>query len=308
MNLAFAGTPDIAAVILEALLKSPQHRVRHVYTRPDRPAGRGRKTRPSPVKQVAGQFAIPVRQPATRGELEQDTGLAGIDAFIVVAYGLILPALVLSRPRHGCINVHFSLLPRWRGAAPVQRAIQAGDAETGISIMLMDSGIDTGNILVQEACEIGGADTALSLSERLASLGSECLLEALGTLASGAAEPREQDGSLATYARKVSKQEAEIDWSMGAQQIERTIRAFNPAPVAFTTLDNVKIRVWEAAALDAGAQCGKPGEVIAYSPEGLDVSTGNRTLRILTLQLEGKKKQGVREIYNGYPDLFAGRE
>ena len=187
MNLAFAGTPDIAAVILEALLQSPQHKVRHVYTRPDRPAGRGRKPRPSPVKQMAGQFAIPVRQPATRAELERDTELAGIDAFIVVAYGLILPAAVLSRPRHGCINVHFSLLPRWRGAAPVQRAIQAGDGETGISIMLMDSGIDTGNILLQESCAIRDTDTALSLSVRLASLGSECLLEALSTLASGAA-------------------------------------------------------------------------------------------------------------------------
>ncbi len=303
MNLSFAGTPDIAAVILEALLKSPQHRVRHVYTQPDRPSGRGRKTRPGPVKQVAEQFAIPVRQPATRAELEQDAGLAGIDALIVVAYGLILPASVLSRPRHGCINVHFSLLPRWRGAAPVQRAIQAGDGETGVSIMLMDSGIDTGKILLQDSCVIGNTDTALSLSERLASLGSDCLLEALDGLETRIANSKRQDDSAATYARKIGKQEAEIDWRMDAQQIGRTIRAFNPAPVAFTSLDNVKIRVWEAVTLDAGPGR-EPGEVVAYSPEGLDVAAGSGALRILTLQLEGKKKQGIREIHNGYPRLF----
>ena len=305
MNLAFAGTPDISAVVLSALLQSPKHKVKHIYTRPDRPAGRGRKTRPSPVKQVAEQFAIPVRQPATRAELGQDADLAGIDALIVVAYGLILPAPVLSRPRHGCINVHFSLLPRWRGAAPVQRAIQAGDRETGVSIMLMDTGIDTGKILLQESCEIGSADTGLTLSGRLASLGSECLLEALGALFSGSAAPREQDDGLATYAAKVSKREAEIDWAMEARQIERTIRAFNPAPVAFTSLNGMKIRVWEAAAMDAGTQHVPPGEIIAYGRAGLDVSTGNGTLRILTLQLEGKKKQGIREIHNGYPHLFA---
>ena len=304
MNLSFAGTPDIAAVILNALLQSPQHKVRRVYTQPDRPAGRGRKTRPGPVRQVAQQFAVPVKQPATRAELEQDTELDATDAFIVVAYGLILPAPVLSRPRYGCINVHASLLPRWRGAAPVQRAIQAGDRETGISIMLMDSGIDTGQILLQKSCVIGSADTALSLSERLASLGIECLLEGLDRLSAGTAEWIGQDHSAATYAHKISKQEAEIDWHAGAQQIERTIRAFNPAPVAFTSLNGVKIRVWEARTLNTGAVRGNAGEIITYGPEGLDISTGDGALRILTLQLEGKKKQGIREIHNGYPDLF----
>lgn len=308
MNLAFAGTPDIAAVILSALLQSPQHKVKHVYTQPDRPAGRGRKPRPSPVKQVAGQFAIPVRQPATRAELEHDAELTGIDAFVVVAYGLILPASVLSRPRHGCINVHYSLLPRWRGAAPVQRAIQAGDRETGVSIMLMDSGIDTGKILLQKSCAISNTDTALSLSGRLASLGSDFLFEGLDRLAAGTAEWSEQDDSLATYAHKVAKQEAEIDWNTAADQTARNIRAFNPAPVAFTSLNNVKIRVWEAVTLDSGAHGGNPGAIVGYSPEGLDVSTGSGTLRILALQLEGKKKQGIREIYNGYPDLFASGE
>ena len=304
LNLSFAGTPDIAAVILGALLEGPQHKIKHVYTQPDRPAGRGRKTRPSPVKQIAQQFAIPVKQPATPSELAQDSDLEGIDALVVVAYGLILPATVLSGPQYGCINVHTSLLPRWRGAAPVQRAIQAGDRETGVSIMLMDSGIDTGRILLQKSCVIGNTDTALSLSGRLASLGSECLLEALDRLAAGTAEWSQQDDGAATYAHKVTKQEAEIDWHAGAEQIERTTRAFNPVPVAFSSLNDVKIRVWEAITLDTGVQNGKPGEIIAYGPEGLDVTTGSGTLRILTLQLEGKKKQGIREIHNGYPRLF----
>ena len=305
MILSFAGTPDFAAVILRALLENPQHKIRYVYTQPDRPAGRGRKTRPGAVKQIAQQFAIQVRQPATPAELAQDAELSNIDALVVVAYGLILPAPVLSQPRYGCINVHASLLPRWRGAAPVQRAVQAGDEETGISIMAMDSGIDTGKILLQKSCLIHSTDTALTLSGRLASLGSECLLEALDRLAAGSIDLVEQDDGSATYAGKVSKREAEIDWNAGAEQIARNIRAFNPAPVAFTSLNNMKIRVWDAAALDTGAAEGNPGEIIAYSPEGLDISTGNRVLRILSLQLEGKKKQGIREICNGYPGLFA---
>ena len=308
MKLSFAGTPELAAVILGALIETPQHQVQHVYTQPDRPAGRGRKTRPSPVKQLAQRFAIPVKQPASAAELAQDADLSGADALIVAAYGLILPASVLSVPRCGCINVHASLLPRWRGAAPIQRAIQAGDRETGISIMLMDSGIDTGHILLQKSCGIRGNDTALSLSERLASLGSECLLEALVGLASGSAGPRDQDDSQATYAGKVRKQEAEIDWSMDAQQIERTVRAFNPAPVAHTCLNDVKVRVWEARTLDAGAARGNPGNIISYGPEGLDICTGNGILRILALQLEGKKKQAVRDIHNGYPGLFVPRQ
>ena len=304
MNLSFAGTPDIAAVILRALLENPQHKIKHIYTQPDRPAGRGRKTRPSPVKQIAQQFAIPVKQPATRAELTQDADLGDVDALIVVAYGLILPAQVLSQPRYGCINVHGSLLPRWRGAAPVQRAIQAGDKETGISIMVMDSGIDTGKILLQKSCEINDTDTGLTLLGRLASLGSECLLEALARLAAGSADMREQDDRFATYAAKVSKQEAEIDWNAETQQIERTIRAFNPAPVAFTSLNNVKIRVWDARTLDTDSANNSPGEIISYTSEGLDVSTKNQAIRILALQLEGKKRQRIREFYNGYPDLF----
>ena len=171
--------------------------------------------------------------------------------------------------------------------------------------MAMDSGIDTGKILLQKSCLIHSTDTALTLSGRLASLGSECLLEALDRLAAGSIDLVEQDDGSATYAGKVSKREAEIDWNAGAEQIARNIRAFNPAPVAFTSLNNMKIRVWDAAALDTGAAEGNPGEIIAYSPEGLDISTGNRVLRILSLQLEGKKKQGIREICNGYPGLFA---
>lgn len=308
MNLSFAGTPELAAVILDALIENPQHRIRHVYTQPDRPAGRGRKTRPSPVKQLAQRCAISVKQPATPGELALDDDLAGIDALIVVAYGLILPAQVLSLPRYGCINVHTSLLPRWRGAAPIQRAIQAGDSDTGVSIMVMDRGIDTGRILLQKACAIHGADTALSLSERLAALGGECLADALAGLEDASIDPWDQDEEGATYAHKITKQEAEIDWNAGAEQIERSIRAFNPAPVAHTCLNDVKIRVWEARILDAGASRGNPGNVISYGPEGLDVCTGNGVLRILALQLEGKKKQAIREIHNGYPGLFVPRQ
>lgn len=304
MNLSFAGTPDIAAVILNALLQSPQHKIKHVYTQPDRAAGRGRKTRPSPVKQLAQQFAIPVKQPATPAELEQDPDLDDVDALIVAAYGLILPASILSRPRYGCINVHASLLPRWRGAAPVQRAIQAGDRETGISIMLMDSGIDTGKILLQKCCAITDEDTNASLSERLASLGGQCLLEVLAELGTGSVIPMEQDETRATYAGKIGRQEAEIDWNMGAEQIERNVRAFNPAPVAFTSLNDVKIRVWNARMLEIDTANTRPGEIISYTSEGLDISTGNQALRILTLQREGKKRQSIREFYNGYRDLF----
>ena len=304
MKLSFAGTPEIAAVILGALLDSPQHQITQVYTQPDRRAGRGRKTRPGPVKQLAQQHAIPVKQPATPAELAQDPDLADMDALIVAAYGMIVPAPVLSRPRYGCINVHASLLPGWRGAAPIQRAIQAGDTRTGISIMLMDTGIDTGNILLQAPCDISNADTALSLSARLATLGGACLLEALAGLEQGSIEPQEQDHALATYARKITKQEAQIDWSSGAAQIARNIRAFNPAPVAHTNLHNVQLRIWAARVLDTAAAPGAAGKIIAYSPEGLDVGTGAGILRILGLQLEGKKQQGIREIYNGYPALF----
>ena len=304
MNLSFAGTPDIAAVILGALLESPQHSIRRVYTQPDRPAGRGGKLRPGPVKQLARQFAIPVTQPVTAEQLAQDADLAAVDALIVVAYGLILPAPALSRPRYGCINVHASLLPRWRGAAPIQRALQAGDTETGISIMLMDSGIDTGKILLQKACAIHNDDTAASLSQRLAALGAECLPEALAGLADGSISPTGQRGT-ASYAHKLSKQEAEIDWNADAAHIERTIRAFNPAPVAWTRLNNARIKIHAARTLDLSAANARPGTIIAYGPEGLDIATGDRALRILALQLEGKKRQGIRDICNGYPDLFA---
>ena len=305
MNLSFAGTPEIAAIILGALLDSAQHQVKQVYTQPDRRAGRGRKTRPGPVKQLAEQHAIDVRQPANAAELARYPDLADVDALIVAAYGMIVPPAVLSMPRYGCINVHASLLPRWRGAAPIQRAIQAGDGLTGISIMLMDQGIDTGKILLQQPCEISPADTTLSLSARLATLGAECLLEALAGLEKGSIEPREQDDELASYAGKITRQEAQIDWSLGAKQVERNIRAFNPAPVAHTSLNNVRLRVWEARTLDTGTMQGDAGEIIAYGPAGLDIGTGDQALRILSLQLEGKKKQHVREMYNGYPRLFA---
>lgn len=305
MNLAFAGTPEPAAAVLAALLQSPQHRIRCVYTQPDRPAGRGRKSVPGPVKRVALERAVPVLQPATGAELSQDRNLDAVDALVVVAYGLILPPAVLARPRRGCINVHASLLPRWRGAAPIQRAIQAGDRRTGVSIMLMDAGIDTGKIVAQQSCAIRRHDTSASLAPRLAKLGGACLLEALADIESGAAEPARQDDGAATYAAKISKQEAAMDWSKTATQLERDVRAFNPAPVAFTHLGGVRIRVWGAAALADGDGRHRPGDVISYGPQGLDVAAGKGALRILFLQGEGGRRQSIGEFYNGRPDWFA---
>ena len=304
LNLAFAGTPDIAVVVLNSLLENSRHTIDHVYTQPDRRKGRGRKTNQGPVKSIAQEYAIPVKQPATSAELARDADLRAIDALVVVAYGLILPAPVLSQPRYGCINVHLSMLPRWRGAAPVQRAIQAGDEQTGVSVMLMDEGIDTGGVLLQRSCVVNDDDTGASLAERLAKSGSECLLRVLADLTTGSVTPVKQDETRATYAGKITKQEAEIDWNTEAAQIERNVRAFNPAPVAFASLNNVKIRVWDAHTLETDGADNRPGEIISYTPQGLDISTGNQALRILALQREGKKKQSIRDFYNGYPNLF----
>lgn len=306
LSLSFAGTPAIAAAVLESLLEHSRHKINHVYTQPDRPAGRGRKTVRGPVKLIAQKYDIPVKQPTSPRELELDDDLNNIDALIVVAYGLILPAPVLSRPERGCINVHMSLLPRWRGAAPIQRALQAGDAQTGVSIMLMDTGIDTGKIMLQESCDIAGEDTGASLAARLATLGSQCLLKALSELARGSVHLVEQNEKLATYANKITKQEAEIDWNTAAEQVERNIRAFNPTPVAFTKLNGVKIRVWNAKVIESNRGNDPRGEIVSYTPQGLDISTKSKgkAIRILELQLEGKKKQAVREFYNGHPGLF----
>jgi methionyl-tRNA formyltransferase len=306
LRLAFAGTPEFAAVILRSLLSCGRHLVHQVYTLPDRPAGRGRKPAASPVARVATNHGLRLLRPATPRDIDP-SGLSKFDACIVAAFGLILPAPVLAAPRFGCINVHASLLPRWRGAAPIQRAILAGDSETGISIMQMDAGLDTGDVLLQESCAIGADETAGALHDRLAVLGAGCLLRVLDALADGRAERRPQDHSLATYAAKIGKDEAAIDWSREASEIVRKVRAFNPAPVAEASLRGLHLRIWEAREIAASAAA-LPGAVVACTPNGIDVAAGRGAVRILRLQLPGRKPIAARDFLNANPAWRRGAE
>ncbi len=298
MKIVFAGTPEFAAVALKDLLETP-HSIVAVYTQPDRPAGRGRKLTSSPVKQLALAHDIPVHQPASLKEPAEQKILADLqpDVMIVVAYGLLLPKVVLEIPRHGCLNIHASLLPRWRGAAPIQRAIEAGDRQTGITIMQMDEGLDTGDILLKKTCAIEKTDTAGSLHDKLAVLGGEALVEALALLENGALTPEKQDDSQATYANKLKKAEALIDWQQGAEQIARKVRAFNPWPVAQTHYGDKILRIWEAEALP-NTETAEPGTVVAASKAGIDVATGDGVLRIEKLQLPGGKPLSAQQFLN----------
>jgi len=301
LTIAYAGTPELAAVILRTLLQDGRHRILQIYTQPDRRAGRGRKLQPGPVKRLAEDAGIPVFQPRSGQELQVHPALAAVDVLAVAAFGLILPESVIRAPRHGAVNVHTSLLPRWRGAAPIQRAIEAGDELTGITIMQMDAGLDTGDILLQQSCPIHPEDTAGSLQERLAALGGECLLRALDQIAAGEVQPVPQDEAGACYAYKISKAEAEIDWTLPAAVIERRIRAFNPAPVAHTTVAGQSMRIWRARVLEDTRGDRAPGEVVACTPAGLDVATGTGVLRIESLQLPGKKMISAADFHRGYP-------
>ena len=298
LNIVFAGTPDFAVPALQALLDSP-HRVPAVYTQPDRPAGRGRKLRASPVKELARQHGVPVHQPLTLKEAAVQQTLAGLqpDLMVVVAYGLILPRSVLEIPRHGCLNIHASLLPRWRGAAPIQRAILNGDSETGVSIMQMDAGLDTGDVLKVMRQPITPETTSASLHDSLADLGARALLATLDDLQAGTLAPSPQDETRATYAAKLGKDEADIDWRRPAAELARQVMAFNPWPVAQTRLDGQPLRIWRALALEQDGAAA-PGTVIASRPEGLDVACGRGVLRLLELQLPGKKTLPVADFVN----------
>jgi methionyl-tRNA formyltransferase len=309
LRVLFAGTPDFAATCLQSLLDFEGVSVEAVLTQPDRPAGRGKKIVPGPVKQLAKSQGLPVLQPLTlkQQDIQEALRAMNIDVMVVVAYGLILPKEVLHIPRLGCINVHASLLPRWRGAAPIQRAIEAGDTETGITIMQMDEGLDTGPMLGSKAINIDPLETGGSLHDRLAAEGGPTLIRVLSELQNNPAmSARQQDDAAACYAEKISKAEAAIDWSVPARDIERRIRAFNPFPVCYFShpaKDNQTIRVWSAELLNE-VQGTSPGTIMNVSGEGIDVSCGEGVLRLKELQMPGKTRQSAAAIINGYKGVF----
>ena len=303
MVIVFAGTPEFALPSLEMLAGGP-HRIAAVYTRPDRPAGRGRRTAPSPVKSAAVDLGLPVEQPESLRDRAARERLAAYrpDLVVTAAYGLILPPGVLTVPPAGCINVHASLLPRWRGAAPVQHALLAGDVETGVTIMQMDHGVDTGGILLARTCPVRPDDTAGTLTDRLARIGAEALAEAMAGLAAGRIAPRPQDESAATLAPRIRKADAVIDWSRDARDLERRVRAFDPWPTAFTLAGEEPLRLLRAEALaDADAHPPRPGPgtVLRAGAPGIEVQTGSGRLRILRLQRPGKQPMNAREFLNG---------
>ena len=298
LRVAFAGTPAVAATLLHAVLESP-HRVIGVYTQPDRPAGRGRKVHPGPVRTVAEQAGIPVLQPRRFDDQAcRDLEALDADVMLVYAYGLLLPGVSLGIPRLGCINVHASLLPRWRGAAPVQRAILAGDTRTGICIMRMVEALDAGPVLYREACEILAGETAVTLQARLAHLAGTRIGEVLDALAQNRLMPEPQPARGITYAKKVYKSEAGIDWSESASLIARKVRAFNDWPVAYTWLGKHRVRVWEAHVV-SGDTTQAPGTVLD-TDAGIEVATGDGILGVTALQLPGARCLPAREFLNAH--------
>ncbi|MBA6098123.1 MULTISPECIES: methionyl-tRNA formyltransferase [Pseudomonas] len=303
MRIVFAGTPEFAAEHLKALLDSP-YEIVAVYTQPDRPAGRGQKLMPSAVKALAVAHGIPVLQPQTLRNAEAQAELAALqpDLMVVVAYGLILPQAVLDIPRLGCINSHASLLPRWRGAAPIQRAVEAGDTESGVTVMRMEAGLDTGPMLLKVTTPISAEDTGGSLHDRLAQMGPPAVVQAIAGLADGSLQGEVQNDALATYAHKLNKDEARLDWCRPAVELERLIRAFNPWPVCHSTLDGESVKVLAA---NVAAGKGEPGEILSASKDGLVVACGDQALSLTRLQLPGGKALSFSDLFNSRREKFA---
>lgn len=304
LKIIFAGTPDFSVPSLQALMQS-QHEVVAVYTQPDRPAGRGRKLTASAVKQYAEQAGLPVEQPLTMKDeaVQQQLASYKADIMVVVAYGQLLPPVVLQTPRLGCINVHASLLPRWRGAAPIQRAIIAGDSETGVTIMQMAKGLDTGDILGKISIPIDPNETAAELHDRLASLGNEILIGVIEKLQTGTANPEVQDESQSCYASKLSKDEAPLNWLASVEVCQRQISAFNPFPVATTQLAGQILRIWRSKIIDQDSTIASPGTILSADKQGIKVQTAAGVLMILELQASGKKRMSAADFVNARPAL-----
>ncbi len=301
MRIIFAGTPEFAVPTLEMLLASEQYRPCAVYTQPDRPAGRGRKLKPSPVKQLAIKAEVPVLQPASFKSAQEVQKMAEFspDLLVVVAYGLLLPQVVLDIPRLGCINVHASLLPRWRGAAPVQRALLAGDEQTGVTIMKMVHKLDAGAMLHKEICPIEPWEAAGELLDKLARLGAKGLARVLPLIEAGTAAAEPQDESQVTYAAKLDKSEALLDWHQSAVELARKVRGFNAWPVAQTLYQGKILRIWKAEALDVGVDA-SPGTILPVQNKHLDVAAGKGVLRLLEVQLPGGKRMTAQAFLNAH--------
>lgn len=308
MKIIFAGTPEFALPALKALINS-SHKICAVYTQPDRPAGRGQKLTASPVKNLALAHKLTLYQPLTLKDPETQKQLRELEAdiFIDVAYGLLLPETILNIPKFGCVNVHPSLLPRFRGAAPIQRAIMTGSTTTGVTIMKMDAGLDTGDIYKQEILPIDNTDTTETLMAKAAQIGARLLLEVLTTIENGAAKTMPQNNDQVTYANKISKGEGKIDWHKSAAEIERMVRAFNPWPIAYTEIDGKYIRIWQAEVKNHAelTENFPSGTIIHTDKKGIDVATGSGILYLAKIQLPGGKPLPVRDILNAHKQLFA---
>ena len=309
LNIIFAGTPDFAAKHLAALVNS-NHKVVAVYCPPDKPAGRGKKLTACSTKLLAMEHAIPVEQPENFKSIVAQETLAKYqaDIMVVVAYGLLLPQVILDTPRLGCINVHGSILPKWRGAAPIQRAVEAGDPQTGVTIMQMDKGLDTGAMILKSTCSITAQDTSATIYEKLAELGPEALIKTLALMSENKHQIEPQDNNLATHAAKLNKTEAELDWQLPAKTLHQKLRAYIPWPVAQFTFNDEnqkqhKVRIWQASVVETSSGA-KPGTILSANKSGIVIATGDQALSLEILQLPGKKSLSCQDILNGRADWF----